>query len=134
MAPPTGPRRCAPCPHCWPRVTRGPGRPWEPAPPRRATATPLPIPAFFRSEAQRVTRSGRRAITAAVALVLAGAAHASTSQEDLARERRLASRISRDRALDMVRRLVAEGPRMGGTPSGDRAAGLVAVWLKEAGL
>ncbi|MGH9868254.1 MAG: M28 family peptidase [Candidatus Polarisedimenticolia bacterium] len=81
-----------------------------------------------------MTRCGRRALTAAVALLLADAAHASASKDDLARERRLASRVSRDRALEMVKRLVTEGPRMGGTPSGDRAAALVAAWLKEAGL
>ena len=69
-----------------------------------------------------------------MALLLAAAAHASTSEADLSRERRLAERISRERALETVRRLVAEGPRMGGTPSGDRAAGLLAGWLKEAGL
>ncbi len=53
---------------------------------------------------------------------------------DLARERTLAAAVSRDRALAAVRALVEAGPRMGGTASGDRAAALVAGWMREAGL
>jgi len=60
-------------------------------------------------------------MNAALLLLLA----AQTS--DLEAERALASRVSDVRARDAVRALVALGPRMGGTPSGDRAA----AWLEE---
>jgi hypothetical protein len=45
-----------------------------------------------------------------------------------------ASRVSTDRLQRAVRDLVAFGPRMGGTPSGDRAAAYVETALRRAGL
>ena len=57
-----------------------------------------------------------------------------SSSPDLARERTLASAVSRERALAAVRALVESGPRMGGTASGDRAAALIAGWMREARL
>ncbi len=46
---------------------------------------------------------------------------------DLAAERALAARVDDLRARDTVRTLVAFGPRMGGTPSGERSS----AWLAE---
>src|SRR5688572_20356036 len=74
---------------------------------------------------------------AGVALLISATAGPGTeaaSSAELARERALAARVSRDRALAMVRELVALGPRMGGTASGDRAAGAVAAAFQAAGL
>ncbi|HKY33145.1 MAG TPA: M28 family peptidase, partial [Candidatus Polarisedimenticolia bacterium] len=51
-----------------------------------------------------------------------------------AAEREVAARVSREQALAFVRELVALGPRMGGTPSGDRAAESVARRLAALGL
>lgn len=84
-------------------------------------------------------RRARAAFGPACALVCAVAAGtvlhaAAASPSDLARERALASRVSRDRALAAVRELVALGARMGGTASGDRAAEALAAALRSAGL
>lgn len=49
-------------------------------------------------------------------------------------ENRIASFVSREKALATVRELVALGPRMGGTASGDRAAAAVAGHMRELGL
>lgn len=60
-------------------------------------------------------------MNAALLLLLA------TASTDLEAERALAARVSDLRARDAVRSLVTFGPRMGGTPSGERAA----AWLDE---
>jgi hypothetical protein len=52
----------------------------------------------------------------------------------VASERRVAARIDGERAQRRVRELVALGPRMGGTPSGDAAAEYVAEQLRACGL
>ena len=49
-------------------------------------------------------------------------------------EARLAATVSRMAALATVRDLTALGPRMGGTPSGDRAAAYVAARLRDLGV
>lgn len=52
----------------------------------------------------------------------------------IALERRLAASVSRAAVLASVRDLAALGPRMGGTPSGDRAAEYVAARMRDLGL
>lgn len=52
----------------------------------------------------------------------------------IAAERRLAARVDDDRAARLVRELVALGPRMGGTASGERAADRVAEEFADMGL
>ena len=52
----------------------------------------------------------------------------------LEREARLAALVSPERAASRVRALCALGPRMGGTASGDAAAGFVALALADHGL
>jgi len=52
----------------------------------------------------------------------------------LEREARLAALVSPERAASRVRALCALGPRMGGTASGDAAAGFVALALADQGL
>ena len=52
----------------------------------------------------------------------------------LAAEIRIASLVSREKALATVRELVGFGPRMGGTASGNRAAAAIAGRMKELGL
>lgn len=49
-------------------------------------------------------------------------------------ENRIASFVSREKALATVRALVGFGPRMGGTASGNRAAAALAGLMKELGL
>lgn len=53
---------------------------------------------------------------------------------DLGRERALAASVSEDRMVQSVRRLVAFGPRMYGTPSNHAAAAWLAETFREAGL
>jgi len=56
------------------------------------------------------------------------------SGQELSREEALAARVQLPAALATVRELVAFGPRTGGTPSGERAAALVAARLTQFGL
>lgn len=74
------------------------------------------------------------ALPATHVLLLLGALGAPAGQPDLELERRLAQGISAERAAQDVRTLVAFGPRMGGTPSGDAAAAWLAAELSAAGL
>jgi Peptidase family M28 len=53
---------------------------------------------------------------------------------DKSAERTLASAVSEDRLRRSVRELVAFGPRMGGTPSGDRASAYLAEYFRRLGL
>ncbi len=71
-----------------------------------------------------------------LALPLSLTAALSPLQEQEARSPELAAcaRVKDERALESVRALVALGPRMGGTPSGDRAAAWLAERFREAGL
>lgn len=57
-----------------------------------------------------------------------------TPELTLARERQAAAHVDPKRAVARVRELVALGPRMGGTRSGDQAAEYVAARLRECGL
>jgi len=73
----------------------------------------------------------------ALALLLAGSTMTQAAPDpgsSLAIERRLASHVTRDTALALVRELVSFGPRMGGTPSGDRASARVAELMGQLGL
>jgi hypothetical protein len=75
------------------------------------------------------------AAACALSLWLSGVSWSTPPAADhLVRERTLAARVSRDRALALVRSLVALGPRMGGTTSNDRAAALLSETLRESGL
>jgi hypothetical protein len=75
-----------------------------------------------------------------VAQLLAGApAQAAPRPEparesELARESALARTVSEERMVALVRMLVALGPRMGGTRSGERSAELLQKTFQEAGL
>ena len=75
-----------------------------------------------------------RPLPAPFALALLASLGAASGALDLELERRLAEGISAEQAARDVRTLVAFGPRMGGTPSGDAAAAWLAGELSAAGL
>jgi hypothetical protein len=76
-------------------------------------------------------RSLRHALVIA-ACAAAGAVSAQTSRHPA--EERFAAAVSQGRLQQLVRDLVAIGPRMGGTPSGDAAAEFRRAYFQQAGL
>lgn len=86
----------------------------------------------------KTARTSRSSAGWALALVLLAPARAEESSKPasaaLARESAAAARVDPTRAQRRVRELVALGPRMGGTRSGDAAAQFLVERLRESGL